>query len=98
MSSGKVVPPRPLSPAINLVVVKANGMMVRIFHHTTRHRRAEQFENPIAEVRSSVVGQVDNVGKYLFRHGGGTEERGLEEAHQSGDSIVVVSCEKIIKG
>jgi hypothetical protein len=98
MSSSREVPPRLLSPAKHLIVEASNGATVEIMHGTTRHWRAEKVENLGVEVRSSVVGQVDDVGKYLFGSTGRTEERGLIVIHQSGESIVDVSCEIIIKG
>lgn len=98
MSLSKEVPPRLLSLAIHLIIVKANPATVRILHLTTRHRRAEEFENRGSELGCTVFGQVDDVGKYLFGSNGGTEERELVETHQSVESIIDVSCEKIIKG
>lgn len=98
MSLSKKVPPRLLSVPIHLIVVKANPATVPVLHCTTRHGRAEEFENRGSKLGCTVRGQVHDVGKYQFRGQGGTEERGLIETHQSVESIIDVSCEKIIKG
>lgn len=92
------VPPRLSALAIHPLVDVAKPATVRVLHCATCHRRAEEFENLGVKLRCSVIRQVDNVGKDQVGSGHGTEKRGFVETHQSVESIVGVSCEKIIKG